>query len=726
MKKKNRLAITSIRGKLFLLILVTVLLLTAAFFLVTGYQNSMLTELTEETGKKQQASLTETTYSVMTQTVRRDLLRATELESMAVNEIFSDAEAQLTVLAGQASRIYAEPESYPPDSWQSPDPSLDGTLAAQVLFADGTDPSDPEVRAAVDLAANLSDLMLSIADTFNTDNLYIGLPEGVFLMVNRTSANWIEEDGSFTSYDPRSRFWYRQAAEAGTLVFSDVETDANTGKLSLVCAVPVYDPSGELRAVIGVDLLLDSMLESMQGSEQNGNRHLVVNRDGHLIVSSLEDPAFRATVSEEAIDLRDSENTELATFVRKAMDGKTEARPVHLKSGTYYMAGCPVETVGWTLISVFSEEDVLYPTTILRKNYEEIQEEAAGSYRDKNNRSKATIIIMIAALFLLMSAIALFLGGRIVNPLKTMTRRISDLSEDNLNFEMEDTYRTGDEIEILAESFSELASQTTEYIDEVRTATAEKERIRSELNMAAAIQSSMLPHDFPPFPDRKEFDLYASMDPAKEVGGDFYDFFLIDDDHLCMIMADVSGKGIPAALFMMVSKVILQSCAMLGRSAEEILSKTNEGICSNNQAEMFVTVWLGILEISTGKLTAANAGHEYPVLKRAGGDYEIFKDRHGFVIGGMAEAKFRQYELQLGPGDKLFLYTDGAPEATDADQQLFGMDRMLDALNSVKDADPAATLEGVRKAIDGFVKDAEQFDDLTMLCMEYKGPEASA
>ena len=213
------------------------------------------------------------------------------------------------------------------------------------------------------------------------------------------------------------------------------------------------------------------------------------------------------------------------------------------------------------------------------------------------------------------------------------------------------------------------------------------------------------------------------MHPAKEVGGDFYDFFLIDEDHLCMVMADVSGKGIPAALFMMASKIILQSCAMLGQSAAEILTKTNEAICSNNQAGMFITVWLGILEISSGKLTAANAGHEYPVIKRADGAFEVMKDKHGLVIGALEGVRYREYELQFEPGMKLFLYTDGVPEASDAENRMFGLPRMLSALNADKDAGPEKLLNHVLDAMGDFVKDAEQFDDTTMLCLEYRGKE---
>ena len=285
--------------------------------------------------------------------------------------------------------------------------------------------------------------------------------------------------------------------------------------------------------------------------------------------------------------------------------------------------------------------------------------------------------------------------------------------------------RSHNEIGDLSNDVSELAVEMDDYIGRIETITAEKERISTELSLAARIQAAMLPHIFPPFPGRSEFDIYAGMDPAKEVGGDFYDFFLVDDDHLCIVMADVSGKGVPAALFMMASKIILQSCAMLGGSPGEILTKTNEAICSNNQEEMFVTVWLGILEISTGKLTAANAGHEYPVLQKApGGPFELMKDKHGFVIGGMAGIKYKEYELQLAPGTKIFLYTDGVPEATAADGNMFDTERMLAALNREPHAAPEQILRNVRVSVDDFVKDAEQFDDLTMLCIEYKGKQS--
>ncbi|WP_051437726.1 PP2C family protein-serine/threonine phosphatase [Eubacterium xylanophilum] len=243
---------------------------------------------------------------------------------------------------------------------------------------------------------------------------------------------------------------------------------------------------------------------------------------------------------------------------------------------------------------------------------------------------------------------------------------------------------------------------------------------QAELDMATEIQASMLPSIFPAFPARDEFDLYASMDPAKEVGGDFYDFFMIDDNHLGVVIADVSGKGIPAALFMMISKTVVQNYAMLGIKASEVLRRANEALCVQNKMEMFVTTWVGILELSTGKMNCSSAGHEYPAICHDG-KFDLLKDKHGFVLGAMDIAKYSDYEIQLEKGDRIFVYTDGVPEATSEDKELYGTDRMIEALNTCADGTPKDILNTVRESVDSFVGNAEQFDDLTMVCLEYRG-----
>ena len=326
---------------------------------------------------------------------------------------------------------------------------------------------------------------------------------------------------------------------------------------------------------------------------------------------------------------------------------------------------------------------------------------------------------------MILSLICLFMVYRlIISPLKSVQENIRNYRETkdsetviaNLK-EINSKNEIGD----LKNDVIELAEEIDDYVAKIESISAEKHRIESELDMAKRIQLSMMPRIFPPYPDRHEFEIYASVEPAREVGGDFYDFFLIDKDHLCMVMADVSGKGVPAALFMMGSKIVIKNSAMLMNSPAKILTRANESICENNEQDMFLTVWLGILELSTGKLVAANAGHEYPALMRAGEKFEIIKSKHGFVIGGFEDAIYMDYELQLEPGDKLFLYTDGLPEATNGDNEMLGIDGMLDALNENCESHPKVILNGVKNAVDGFVKEAEQFDDLTMMCIEYKG-----
>ena len=270
-----------------------------------------------------------------------------------------------------------------------------------------------------------------------------------------------------------------------------------------------------------------------------------------------------------------------------------------------------------------------------------------------------------------------------------------------------------------------VAKRTRSLLEKQAAESAASQRIETELNVETESEADMLPRIFPAFPERREFEIYASMTPAKEVGGDFYDFFLVDNDHLALVIADVSGKGVPAALFMVIAKTLLKNAVQMGLSPKAALEKVNNQLCENNEAEMFVTVWLGVYEISSGKLTAANAGHEYPAIRRAGEEFELFQDPHGFVLAGMENARYREYELEIGPGDTLFVYTDGVAEATDAANGLYGTDRMLEALNEDRGLAPEGLLGRVKADIDRFVGAAPQFDDITMLSIQRK-PDAGA
>ena len=326
------------------------------------------------------------------------------------------------------------------------------------------------------------------------------------------------------------------------------------------------------------------------------------------------------------------------------------------------------------------------------------------------------VLVLIAATFAI-----LFMRFQIMRPIWRVSMEASRFAKEKVKDKELGKISKFAELQELADSIDTMETDMMNYIENITAITAERERIVAELSLAHTIQMSTIPNKFPAFPERKEFDIYGIMDPAKDVGGDFFNFFLVDDDHLALVIGDVSGKGVPAALFMMVTNILMQNRTHMGGLPSEIMRSVNNILVEHNTAEMFVTVWLGILEISTGKLIAANAGHEYPAIRHSGGQFELLKDKHGFVIGGMSDLSFTDYEIQLSPGDKLFVYTDGVPEASTSDNAMFGVDRMLEALNTDPDADPESVLKNVRDAVDCFVKDGEQFDDLTMMCMEYRG-----
>lgn len=282
---------------------------------------------------------------------------------------------------------------------------------------------------------------------------------------------------------------------------------------------------------------------------------------------------------------------------------------------------------------------------------------------------------------------------------------------------------TGDEVENLSHALKRMERDINGYIENLTHVTAEKERIGAELSVATHIQASMLPCIFPAFPNRREFDIYATMTPAKEVGGDFYDFFLVDDDHLAVVIADVSGKGVPAALFMVIAKTLIKDHTQSGKPPEEVFTEVNRQLCEANDENLFVTAWMGVLEISTGKLVYVNAGHNPPVIGRKNGETEFLRSRPGFVLAGLDFTKYHAGSLELMPGDLLYLYTDGVTEAMNTAQELYGEERLKRTLDANVSAAPEEIFKAVKKDLDDFVADAPQFDDITMLAMRYLGRE---
>ena len=310
--------------------------------------------------------------------------------------------------------------------------------------------------------------------------------------------------------------------------------------------------------------------------------------------------------------------------------------------------------------------------------------------------------IFFATIFVLVKVL-------VVKNIRKINSSLSQITDGDLNVTVD--VRDNEEFASLSDDINSTVTTLKHYIDEAAA------RFDKDLEIAKQIQHSALPSVFPPYPNRKDFSIFASMDAAKEVGGDFYDFYLVDENHLAFVVADVSGKGIPGAMFMMTSKTLIKSFAESGLPVHEVLTNVNTQLCVNNEAGMFVTAWMGILDLKTGLIKFANAGHNPPLVKHKNGTYEYLKGKVNFVLAGMDMVKYKEQELQLQPGDKIYLYTDGVTEAHNSQNELFGEERLLESLNSTKGMSVEEICKKVKKDVDAFVADGEQFDDITMLCV---------
>ena len=721
MKKFKNLVIGGIQQKVFNLVLVTILLLIAAYTAVIVYQSSSLKKLTAETNLRQKEAIAEISETTMDAVVADSLTSKAEMAAMLADDLFVRLSSTVQILADNAENLLQTPELYSARPFALPDASMEGKISLQLVGETNRMPEDPAVLEKLSLLANLSDVMTALYRNAGTSSVYIAVPEGYMLCVDDKADARIDEQGNVLTIPIRERPWYLGAAQSDSIFFTDVLKDTFTGEIGITCTIPIRQ-DGRLIAVAAADLFLDQMEEAVSNSGDVVHYTCIINNQGHVVFSPQNQGTLRARTAEEAVDLRSSEQADLAAFVRDALNGVTGVRELDLDGDRVYLAGAPVKTLGWAVVSVVDKAATERPTIMMQEQFDSTLNEAATIYNKNLDRSKQTIIVLILLILIMGLTAGDRLSRRIVRPLEHMTNRVRSLGGKNLQFQMEEEYRTGDEIEVLAESFSALSAKTLQYVDQVKRVTAEKERIGAELTMANAIQRSQLPRLFPPFPNRHEFNLFATMKPAKEVGGDFYDFFMVDNDHVALVMADVSGKGVPAALFMMVTRMLIKSRLQSGESVAEALTNVNRQLCENNELGYFVTVWLAVLEISTGKGVAVNAGHEHPVLRRSDGKYELVLYRHSLAVAAMDGVRFRQHEFQLCPGDSFFVYTDGVTEATNGQHELFGTDRMLDALNKEPDAEPDQLLKNVMDDIHRFMDGEDQFDDITMMCLKYNGP----
>ncbi|AMK10720.1 SpoIIE family protein phosphatase [Pseudodesulfovibrio indicus] len=496
--------------------------------------------------------------------------------------------------------------------------------------------------------------------------------------------------------------WYQIPKELGQSVWTEPYFDEGGGGVIMATyAVPFYrtvEGRSVFAGVVTADISLE-WLQKMVGSIRlfDTGYAFLLSRHGTFITHPDDNLVMNQTVFSLAEE-RGSE--ELRQLGKRMLSGEPTFAPVGkvIDGKESYMFSQGLKYGGWSIGIVFPKEEML-----------------AGVY----SLSKSMIIIGVIG-FVLLVLVTVGIARRITLPLRELSGSAREIASGNLDLMLPEI-RANDEVGDLADSFRYMKNSLKDFIRDLTSTTAAKERIESELRIAREIQMGILPKLFPAFPDRKEFEVFASIEPAKEVGGDLYDFFFVDEKHFCFLVGDVSGKGVPAAFFMAVTKTLLKVVAERGLDPGEILTKVNADLASENESCMFVTLFLAIMNIETGETRYANAGHNPPIYLPCGGKPEWIPPLGEPVAGIMDTMVYTTKTMTLRPGDIVFIYTDGVTEAMDPEKTLFSEDRLLGLLT--KDDEPFAPklVKDVAAAIKEFARGAEQSDDITMLAMQFMG-----
>ena len=632
--------------------------------------------------------------------------------------IVSDAVEQS---AEFAEKLYASPDQYRNSAYSPVHLSeAPKTLSARYMFSAGVHET-AGLYEELRLLSNMEEIFAPIMK-YNSrflDNLYVGTASGIFYQY--TDNNVFRKN-----YVVTQRHWYMNStSEPDRIMWKETEIDSY-GRPCITASMAVKDPEGKIVAVVAADVNFEQLMSNVIGNglgETGTTFVLGAAKDLVAYSDFMKDAEAHGNQPYNAFEdhFADPEN------VRKKIDdcanGRGEAFHAVLDGKEIYMTARKIPSTGWLICTAINAEEITEPIGKVTAQSDRLFAVARAQMTEEFKSLIVNAVLSVLAVALIAAVIVYFISRTISKPIIRLTDTVKNTGEGD--FDKKSDINTRDEIGDLARGFNKMQDDLKLYTENLKTVTAEKERIGAELNVATQIQADMLPRIFPPFPQKKEIDLFASMTPAKEVGGDFYDFFLIDENRLALVIADVSGKGVPAALFMVISKTLIKNRAMQGGTPAQILADVNDQLCEGNDAEMFVTCWLGIFDLSTGVLTAASAGHEFPAVCGPDGKFALLKDKHGFVLAGMEGARYRDYEIRLERGGSIFVYTDGVPEATNVNSEMFGTDRMLQALNRSPEKKPTAFINEVGAAVTAFTGEAPQFDDVTMVGMTWLGKDGN-
>ena len=634
------------------------------------------------------------------------LERIAQKQALYSNAQLTEISRMVTSLADYIEYLYANEEQYGGRELPLPDETVDGEASSKYMLAPGVKKT-PALDREIELLSNCESIFGPLLEENDLlDNIYAGTASGVSYRYSRSNSY-------DPTYDPRERGWYKAASEnPGETVWLDTYLDSY-GNTCITATRAFCDEDGELVGVVASDVKLQALLDEITTAKIGESGYaFVIDEAGTLIAHPqyFEDGFDRSLAAH--VD-KDSQSDDLDML----MDNTAGLAGLTLDGVDSYLAWHYLDQTGWRLCISVDKAEVVRPAVETKQTIDAMTDQAQETTQKTLSSIMKVFIIFFAAVGIVVIIISFAVSGSITRPIQKLARNVERIGKGELDKKVD--VESADEIGGLAAAFNKMLDDLNDHIRQLTEVTAEKERIGAELDIATHIQASMLPCIFPPFPDRPEVDIYATMDPAKEVGGDFYDFFMVDDTHLAIVMADVSGKGVPAALFMVIGKTLIKDHTTPGRDLGEVFMEVNKLLCEGNGEELFITAFEGVLDLRTGQFNFVNAGHEMPFIRRQG-KYTPEKIRAGFVLAGMDMTRYKMGSLQMEPGDAIFQYTDGVTEATNAHNELYGMERLEAVLNKYADAAPDKLLPSVKADIDAFVGDAPQFDDITMLCLEYK------
>ncbi|GDY12854.1 hypothetical protein LBMAG53_17320 [Planctomycetota bacterium] len=651
--------------------------------------------------------------------------------------VFRRIEIEARQLASVASRVWSNPAyNVPRPAHLSDQPPANIRDRSSYVLAPGVQLS--AVQNEFNLSAELDNLFMATCAN-----------EPVLLAAHIATAGGMLRTfpwrtGWAADFDPRVRDWYTLPVETRNVAWTGPYVSKSTNRLLITCSMPVIAVDDSIIGVIKMDVtpqtINDSIINIRVGQ---GGYAFLLDAEGTVVASprieDLEkmtvpaatvvktklDQALRAPATDKSVNLRLSTDPDLRRIAERMLKkerGLVRCNlDIHKDGSEDYIAYAPVSATGWSVGLIMPISEILSPAEATARELSGAANTSSAHIDAQITYSLWLMAMLLVVLLLMASWAAMALSRRITRPIQVLSDGASNLGAGKLDQQI--VLKTGDEIEQLANDFNAMTTNLQTYIEHLGQATVARELVAKELQIAQKIQSSLLPRIFPPFPDRKEMELFASMDPAREVGGDFFDFFFIDQDRLCLAIGDVSDKGVPASLFMAVTKTLIKTEATQpDRSVADVLARVNVQLCEENEMLMFVTVFCVFINLKTGEMEYANAGHNPPMIRRADGDAQYLKVNKGVALAVMDMARYKVQKEVLKPGDLLYIYTDGVNEAMNMQREQFSYDRLKRCIDEFGGESTTTICTEMRQAVQIFAGEAPQSDDITMIAMRYHGP----